>query len=124
MKPTSASDNISWDEAVWRVRSGSVGHGEEEESSVGLGGWWSEMTQSTQSTAPREDGDEGRSVPVRGLILNSGRFMPVPAFSARWTEVGSACPEFMGKAFCSLGCDSWVPERGHDLHEPRTFWAK
>ena len=62
-------------------------------------GWWSEMTQTMQSTAPREDGDEGGSVPVLGLILNSGRFMPVLAFSARWTEVGSACPEFMGKAF-------------------------
>lgn len=98
MKPASASDAISWDEAVWRVRSGSVGHGKEEARSVGLGGWL-EMTQTTQSTAPREDGDEGRSVPVLGLILNSGRLMPVPAFSARWTEVGSACPEFTGKAF-------------------------
>lgn len=98
MKPTSASGNISWDEAVWRVRSGSVGHGEEEERSVDLGGW-SEMTQTMQSTAPREDGDEGGSVPVLGLILNSGRFMPVLAFSARWTEVGSPCPEFTGKAF-------------------------
>lgn len=124
MKPTSASDSISWDEAVWRVRSGSVGHGEEEGSSVGLQGRWSEMTQTTQSTASREDGDEGGSVPVLGLILNSGRFMAVPAFSARWTEVGSARPEFTGKAFGSLGCDSWVPERGHDLHEPQTIWAK
>ena len=64
-----------------------------------FGGGWSEMTQTMQSTAPREDGDEGGSVPVLGLILNSGRFMPVLAFSDRWTEVGYACPEFMGKAF-------------------------
>lgn len=92
---------------MWRVKSGSVGHGEEERP-VSLREVRSDF-QMIQSTVPREDTDERGPVSAFCLIVNSGRLI-------------ATCqpPLPNGQKLALLAGEAWPGLRSNGLS---AFWA-